>query len=412
MDKKSFNLHLTEFSKNRLSCHDPKNNTTTHPTKFVVALSGGVDSVVLLHYLATHFATEFVRAVHVNHRFSPHAHEWQVFCEQYATALGIDFTVLHVNIPTEHNIEATARELRYEALYAQLHSEEMLVTAHHQHDQAETVLLHACRGSTALGLSAMTEYADRLWRPFLHTTKSWIRQYAVKHELQHIEDESNANTYFRRNFMRHTIIPALEEKYPSVVESLAKVASHQQTARRLLDDLAKLDIKQYQIMSEQRLLCNALIKLSKERALNVIYWYLREQNIPLPHSGIGEQLYASLFAKADATPHITWSKVHWRIFQAQVYVETHDTPIRECEWYDALKDIAGFNITYRTKGQRIRFAHKAHSEELTEVMRVHQIPQWKRDTTRLYHINEELVAIEYIGVVNQEYFAQLTTNNA
>ena len=165
--------------------------------KIVVALSGGVDSVVLLHFLNTNYSGS-VRAVHINHNLSEFSNDWKEFCENLCVIHNIEFKCIDLNIINSSNIEENARKCRYNSLKSDITSSEILCTAHHQDDQAETLLLQLFRGSGVAGLASMPKCKkfgeSFLYRPLLNVTKQQINDYASENHLEWVEDDSNKNT--------------------------------------------------------------------------------------------------------------------------------------------------------------------------------------------------------------------------
>jgi tRNA(Ile)-lysidine synthase len=361
--------------------------------KLVVALSGGVDSVVLLHYLRDYN----LRAIHINHNLSPYAHKWQGFCINFCQSLNIDLQIYQLNIDSTHNLEARARALRYQVLFANMTNDEILLTAHHQDDQAETVLLNLSRGAGVLGLSAMPEIKNRHYRPFLQFDKTWIYNYAKQYQLNYIEDESNLDNSFRRNFMRNQVLPLLKTNYPQITKSLNQVAIGQQNSLKLNDDLAKIDIQNHNLVQDGLLNVENLKQLADYRVFNIIYYHLRNLNFDLPSKKITRQIYNALFSADDAKVFISWAKFCCRKFNGFLYFLTQDSTTEFCPIYDKLKNEPRLKIKYRQGGEYIKFKHKTHSQSLKKVLQEKKIPPWQRDKLRMYYLENELVAIEKIG---------------
>jgi tRNA(Ile)-lysidine synthase len=223
-------------------------------SSILIGLSGGVDSVVLLHVLHT-LAEGFcwkLSAVHVHHGISPHADAWAAFCADLCTTHHIPLLIEKVDITPlrAQGIEAAARQLRHAAFASQ--PCDFVALAHHADDQAETLLLQLLRGAGVRGASSMPIISampviseptglPRRIRPFLHFSRQEILDYAEAHELQWIEDESNADDNYPRNFLRHRVLPLLGKKFPAYRDTLARSAQHFAEASGLLDELAQLD---------------------------------------------------------------------------------------------------------------------------------------------------------------------------
>lgn len=214
------------------------------PDKWIVGLSGGVDSVVLLDLLCQVVEPESILAVHVNHHMHSKAYEWAAFSRQYAESWGVDYHEAHVSEvpPVGQSVESFLRERRY-AIFAELVGEnDCLLTAHHLDDQVETLLHNLFRGAGIKGLAAMPSlkpFSNGLHaRPLLDMRKSELVEYAKEADLDWIEDPSNEQTQYDRNFIRHELIPMLASRYGGLEQNIARTASHCYEAQSLLDQLA------------------------------------------------------------------------------------------------------------------------------------------------------------------------------
>jgi tRNA(Ile)-lysidine synthase len=209
-----------------------------------VGFSGGLDSTVLLP-AAGRLAADVrldLSALHVHHGLSPHADDWAASCINVCERLGIPITVLRVEVPARsgEGIEAAARRLRHKAFSDQ--ATDWVLLAHHADDQAETVLHNLLRGTGLRGAAGMPEARGRVLRPLLGLGRDVLVEYAEKHQLKWIEDESNADLRYTRNFLRREIVPAMAARFPRIGEQFAAAAGHFGEAEALLDDLAALDL--------------------------------------------------------------------------------------------------------------------------------------------------------------------------
>ncbi|MCK5647371.1 MAG: tRNA lysidine(34) synthetase TilS, partial [Gammaproteobacteria bacterium] len=226
---------------------------TAGTEKYLIAYSGGVDSHVLLHLCSqlknspTGFDQSF-SAVYIDHGLSPHAKKWGRHCQHICFELDIPLTIIEVDASQKkgQSPEASARTARYQAFSQLLDNKECLLTAQHLDDQAETLLLQLLRGSGTKGLSAMPRnkpFAKGfLCRPILDYKKQDILEYARRHRLEWIEDESNLEQRFDRNYLRHTVLPLLEKRWPAMKENFAKSAEVLAESQLLLDKIADSDI--------------------------------------------------------------------------------------------------------------------------------------------------------------------------
>lgn len=209
-----------------------------------MGLSGGLDSTVLLHATSRLVgeARLSLSALHVHHGLSRNADAWAEFCTKVCGSLAIPITILRVEVPARsgEGLEAAARKVRHKALSDQ--AADWVLLAHHADDQAETLLHNLLRGAGVRGAAAMQGSRQRVLRPLLGLGRAVLVEYARTHHLAWIEDESNADLRYTRNFLRREIIPAIASRFPRVSEQLAAAAAHFGEANSLLDDLASLDL--------------------------------------------------------------------------------------------------------------------------------------------------------------------------
>jgi tRNA(Ile)-lysidine synthase len=265
--------------------------TLTPNSKLCVAFSGGVDSSVLLHALVqvragdAAFAHLQISAVHIHHGLSANADDWAMHCEDVARTLNIACDVIRVQVcdTDQLGIEAAARNARYAALTEHAKSKNAIIAlAHHARDQAETVLLQLLRGAGPAGLSAMPDAASPFVRPLLNVEKSSINEFALKANLKHIVDESNADTRFSRNRLRHAVWPELVRAFPSAERTLARAARWQQENSELAHELALMDLSCCE--KAGAIVANVWRELSSTRRRNVLRHWLATLHIATPSS--------------------------------------------------------------------------------------------------------------------------------
>lgn len=257
--------------------------------RIAVAFSGGVDSTVLLDAAVRVAGASRCVALHVHHGLSAHADEWLAHCEAFARERGVEFAAQRVEVPhdTGVSVEAAARDARYRALDAMCatHAVHTLWLAQHADDQAETVLLQLLRGAGLAGLAAMAPAylpagaAVVRGRPLLHLLRAQLEQYANAHALHWIDDESNADTRYARNALRHEVTPALAVHFPGFRDALARTAAHAASAQRLLDDLARIDLDAAGRDEGHALSHDALLALDDDRALNLLRYWMRTRGL-------------------------------------------------------------------------------------------------------------------------------------
>ncbi|CRM13099.1 MULTISPECIES: tRNA lysidine(34) synthetase TilS [Pseudomonas] len=215
-----------------------------------IAFSGGLDSTVLLHLLASLPETETLPplgAIHVHHGLQAAADAWPSHCQSICDSLGIPLRVMRVRVQPGASLERAARDARYQAFTEVIGAGEVLLTGQHRDDQAETLLFRLLRGAGVRGLSAMPAQrplaAGYLVRPLLDVAKGELEAYAHEHQLKWIEDPSNADPRFSRNYLRHHVFPTLTKRWPQAVIRLARTAEHLSEAQGLLDELAQMDLQ-------------------------------------------------------------------------------------------------------------------------------------------------------------------------
>jgi tRNA(Ile)-lysidine synthase len=291
----------------------------------VVGLSGGIDSVVLLHVLLRRLriAPARISAIHVNHQISPQAARWAAFCRRWCRELGVKLQVAKVEVPRGNSTEAAARAARY-AVFAQSGAD-VLLLAHNRDDQAETLLLQLLRGAGPRGLSAMavlrpgTAEMPAVLRPLLETPRAAIEAYAVRHRLQWVEDESNQDRAYLRNFLRHDVLPLLESKLPGVRGTLARAARHQAECSELLDVLAAGDLGAERHSGSLPLVL--LQGLSPSRARNALRYFLRCNDVVMPEAERLDELLRQLrTARDDARVRVDLGDIELRRFRDTLHI--------------------------------------------------------------------------------------------
>ena len=275
--------------------------------KATLALSGGLDSRVLLALAAEHAASGAcsLSAIHVHHGLSPNADQWSAFCADICAQADVPLEIVKLTVPrdTGEGIEAAARRMRYQA-FDNIDSGHVLL-AHHCNDQAETVLLNLMRGAGVRGAAAMQAVsgaAGRYLRPLLAVSRTELEAIAKARNLSWIEDESNADTAFSRNHVRLNVMPALLEKFPAAAENLARAAEHFAEAQQMLDEMAVHDLGGHRGFPVP---LSVLQPLSPARARNVLRYLLAAADLQAPSaSKLQEALRQFLEAAPDRHPSL------------------------------------------------------------------------------------------------------------
>ena len=398
-----------------------------------LALSGGVDSVVLLHLLyqlqKKHNFT--LKASHVHHGLSKNADKWVIFCEKLCRKLSVSLDVHHIKLPQKKSlgIEGEARRLRYEKLLQS--KSDVVVLAHHEDDQAETFLLQLIRGAGVKGLSSMAHFdeARKLWRPLLNTSRIDIESYAKKHQLKWIEDESNLNIDFDRNFIRSKVLPILKNRFSYITKVISRSSAHLAEAQYLLDDLAKNDLKNFLKSGKykHKLKVKTFDKLSNSRAKNVLRYWLELNDQLMPSKDLLDELLRQvLTAKKDAGLKIQISKYfEIRRYKDEIYIvpknQNRDKNY-EIIWKGEseillpsgaklnFKKVKGGGINFKfLNDQKLRIRNRQGGEffkpdtkrptkKIKQLLQESDLPPWERESLPLIFIGEELASVPNFGI--------------
>ena len=398
--------------------------------RLTLALSGGLDSVVLLHaLLALRDTHPFeLRAVHVHHGLSPHADDWAGFCGQVCATHAVELTVHRVQIARDDpaGFEAAARRER-QRIFAALDAD-FLLTAHQQDDQAETLLLQLLRGAGPKGLAAMAEMQARPgWRPvqlrpLLNVARADLLRAAQEQGLAWVDDESNQDTRYRRNALRQQVMPLLAQHFPGTGRTLARAAALQADAAELLDDLARLDARE--AVAGERLDCAVLARLSTPRARNLLRHFIEQHGQTLPSlRRLDEALHQLRDAHADARVRVNLGQVEvWRYRggaylvpvappwagpvrwqgEAAVWVPAAGASVRMdrvngAGLRQAVLEAGEVTFGVRAGGERLRLQAGGPRRSLKNLLQEHAIPPWQRERLPLMWCDGRLVWAAGIG---------------
>ena len=403
-----------------------------------IAYSGGVDSHVLLHLLATtqqqHFTN--IRAIHIDHGLHTESAQWTEHCASVAKQLNIAFKSIKVSVDDidELGLEAAARQARYAAFEAALCGDEVLLTAQHQQDQAETLLLQLLRGAGPTGLSAMATESKlgklTIIRPFLDETKNDILDYARLHQLNWLDDPSNTDLSLNRNHLRHQILPELEQRWPAVSKTFSRSADHCREAAELLADLARLDAENVCTDGYNTLSIAALTQLPDPRQRNLLRFAIQQSGLPLPSSAILQRLIDEVCQAAeDKLPLVQWPGAEVRRYRdalvmsaeqfshgelkTQLLNGTSDIELADGRWLRwQLRSGQGLKtnvvtgplwLKFREGGEKIRLQGHAQHKSLKQLFQEWGVPPWQRQSVPLIFVDHELVAV--VGYGYAEHYA-------
>lgn len=300
------------------------------PNRFLVAFSGGMDSVVLLDALSRVLPPNRLRAVYIHHGLQPEASDWQDFTADFCRTRGIEYQSVAVQVATakRQGLEALARAARYQALYECLDAQTILLTAHHLRDQAETFLLNALRGCGLSGLAAMpsektVRFQGRVHlhaRPLLYVPYSALQFYAQQYSLTWVADPSNSDPSFRRNFIRHRVWPHIDQAWPKAEKTLGQTIEHLSESVCLLDALAKQDLDG-EVMNAYQLSLEGVSRLGALRVKNALRYWAREValNVRLNETVYAWVLQCLQHSNPESHPRLKQAGMEYRWHRNQLY---------------------------------------------------------------------------------------------
>lgn len=405
---------------------------------YTIAYSGGMDSHVLLHLFSQLRARLPIqlRAVYINHGLSPHADQWALHCKKICDTLKIDFLAQKIQAKSTigESPEEIARERRYAAFSKLLAPNDFLVTAHHKDDQAETLLIQLFRGAGPKGLSAMpakkTLGQGFQIRPLLDFTRDDFKAYAAQHRLLWIEDESNADLNFSRNFIRHKVLPVLKERWPSVSHTLTRVSLNCAEAQVLLDHQAEQDLQKAEGSKPGLLSVKQTLNLDPLRQRQLLRYWLNGLGFEAPGFMQLHQIQRDILqARSDKMPFIVWNGVEIRRFRDDLYAMpmllSHDAsqilawdfsaPLtiascvlkaRKVLGQGLRADVSHVTIRFRQGGEVCRLPGRICHHQLKKLFQEWQIPYWERNRMPLIYVGDELVAV--VGFYMNEAFCAKT----
>ncbi|QGZ54515.1 tRNA lysidine(34) synthetase TilS [Paraburkholderia acidiphila] len=420
--------------------------------RIAIAYSGGLDSSVLLDAAVRAAGPARLVALHVHHGLSPNADAWLAHCEATARACGVAFDARRVELARDDaaGVEAAARDARYGALDAMCtaHGVQTLWLAQHADDQAETVLLQLLRGAGLAGLAAMAPARASVngvvrMRPLLALLRAQLERYAHAHGLQWIEDESNDDTRYARNALRHDVLPALSAHFPGYRDALARTAAHAAASQRLLDDLARIDLRDVGLDDLSALSHTALLALDDPRALNVLRYWMRSLGLPaasaarladmlrqlrevarddpnahalrVDHAGYRLRVYRGIVSwqaaaareerAGEGTAHsrapvsLNWrGEEIWRLPSWRgTYVFAPAAPDDADAVPEYVLTRAPLVARARSGGERLRDEAANMSRTLKNLFQTRGVPAWERDVPLLF-VGDTLLFVPRIGV--------------
>jgi len=402
-------------------------DSLTSARNFLVAYSGGMDSHVLLHAMSM-LARErriAVSAIHIHHGLHPDADAWTEHCAGVCKVLDIPLDILRVNAAAAsgESPEAAARDARYNALAEFLSSGHVLLTAHHMDDQTETFLLQLIRGSGLRGLSSMPAMQPlgkgMMARPLLHYSRDDLAQYANQKDLGWIEDSSNSDVSFDRNYLRHHVMSRILVRWPGARKTIARAATLAAETVGLAETLARQDLVRVREAAGNSLDLSVLRMLPAERCRNLLRIWVREAGYSVPSAAKIERVARDVLPAApDRNPLVSWDGAEIRRYRNRLYLmpplpvvgamdripwraETIDLPlgqlcnpvVRGRGLSIAKLEAGAVEIRFRAGGESIRPSAGRHKRRVKKLMQEQGIPPWLRELVPMIYVNGRLAAV-------------------
>ncbi|WP_028468113.1 tRNA lysidine(34) synthetase TilS [Neptunomonas japonica] len=394
-----------------------------YPAKrWVIALSGGLDSIVMLHLAASHLPSNMLHALHINHHLQSSADEWSAFCKSQSEDLSLPFS--QIDVFPQSNGEAAARDARYHAFNDFLQDGDGLLLAHHADDQAETILFRLLRGSGLRGLAGIPVSrklgANDIVRPLLSASRADIEHYAHIHQLDWVEDPSNQQDVYDRNFLRLNVLPVLKERWPNVVERFSSTSRLLYQDRELLDEYLDQELAGLML---SKIVLNGLMLASlavdKRKAL-IRRWVYTQQGESLNETQL-LQLEKNFFQSGiDKNPELILKAGVLRRYRKNLYLcanlvfeeESNVQPLSpgqykrkagvltvksELSGASCLKTLDKLVCVQRTNGMSCKPVGRG-TKSLKKLFQEASIPPWQRKNWPVCMVGNEIVAIPGICV--------------
>ena len=396
---------------------------------YQVAYSGGLDSHALLHaaaQLRSQRNSFLLSAIHIHHGIQAEADRWAEHCAEICRALAVPLQIIHVDAApaSGESPEEAARNARYQALKRCVTQQTALLTAQHRDDQAETVLLQLFRGAGLAGLAGMGMESvfgqGRLIRPLLDCSRQSLIDYAHQHQLQWVEDSSNQQLVYDRNYLRHTIMPLLKKRWPGIDKTLQRSAGHCAEANDQLNRMADELLATLHRSERNTLPTGPLRHHDPATQRLILRAWIRQTGRRAPSTATIHRIIDELIpARHDKNPSIIWREGEiWR-YRDELYClepqKTLDTTIRyrwdgqstlklegngELTSYPAADGIDELlwnsrciTVGYRRGGERCQLTGRSGRQQLKKLFQSAAIPPWRRSRIPLIYLDDQLAAV-------------------
>lgn len=402
--------------------------------QILVGFSGGLDSTVLLHLLCELLPPERITAVHIHHGLSENADDWQQHAKALCQSLGVRLISESVVInEAGAGLESAARDARYTVFEKQLVKNGVLLLGHHADDQVETVLFRLLRGSGARGLSGIPQTravgTGHLIRPLLNKPKSSLQAYALSRQLCWIEDESNQQQQFDRNYLRNTVIPKLAQRWPGYVQGVMRSAEQSGQADQLADSVARADLALLDPRLERggwSLDLTQMVELEPLRQKNLLrYWPEIYGLAALGQTFIDEVISSLLSAREDSEPKVLRADLQLCRYRQRLYLLRRSGRAKAdlglCLFWSGdeplvlpdgnlliaeptlgeglrLNNVERLEVRFRQGGERCKPLGREHSSSLKKLLQEYGLEPWWRERVPLFYLDQHLVAVGNLWV--------------
>lgn len=407
-----FNKKLTEF----LQDLNTKKN-------LVIALSGGSDSMALIHlaqaYVKKHPNLK-LWAIHINHGISSQALKWEYHCKKWCDFFNIEIKIFRTKVHRGAGLEERAREARYKIFAENLTSQDLLLMGHHQDDAIETLMLNMFRASGTRGLASIPKSRSfagiLLFRPFLTCPKSSILNYLAKHKLSWVDDDSNTDTSILRNFLRLEALPKIEQKFPNLKQNLSTSIKIAEETESLLADLAQEDLKKLEFNTkEQYLNWQLFCEFSRSRQKNILRHIQKIYKFPPINTPMLDAFTNLAKTKTQDMGIFSWSNIELRLFDNRLYFNTKDyfapLSIKEAQYWNGASALLGikneflprlpigdYQISARRTGAKIFY--KGMNRKVKKLLQEKKIAPWVREQLPFIWQKNELICVGNIIIAD------------
>ena len=425
-----FNENLNELITNEIA--------SLGVTKFTIALSGGVDSMVLLDLLSkAKRSSDVIKAIHINHNLHESSKEWVDFAKDACKKYKLPLIIESINPKQEgFGLEAEAREQRYKKFKEIILDNECLLTAHQLDDQIETTLFRIFRGTGLDGLRSIRKKAKfgkgLLFRPLINIPREAIEQYAKLNDIKWIEDPSNKNIDFDRNYLRNNIVPSIKKRWPNAQKTITRLSSLAENNQKLLHELAKEDIGEIEKFNVLDI--GILSNKSSLRINNIFRFMILKNKMGIPSLKVLENGIETLINAKSDSPIITWDGFSIRRYKNTLYFFNPDLkqdeirPLKMKWFIDETINLVGnrgsiqarfikgqgialnkcpksLEIKYRKGGEQIKPSGHKITKSLKNLFQENNVLPWVRDQIPLFYLDEELISVGDLWF-NQDYKAK------